>query len=72
MSGDEGRNAFESGQVKQALEHIARCIGIKVSGRLVGQQDFGFIGNSAGDSDALLLPAGTFVRVDGAYALTSP
>ncbi len=38
-------------------------MGIEVSGRLVGEDDFGLGDDGAGDSGALLLTAGELIRI---------
>jgi len=46
----------------QEGQHLGTGAGVKVAGRLVGEDDLGTAGEGTGDGDALLLPAGQLCR----------
>ena len=52
-------------QLGQSRKHMVGGVHVKVSGRLVGQQDPRRIGDRAGDGHPLLLAAGQFRRTMG-------
>ncbi len=60
VGGDEGGDVFGADQAQEFCEDDVRRCDVEVAGGFVGEQDGGFVGQSAGNGDALLLPAGEF------------
>src|SRR5689334_19787710 len=52
---DHYGTAFFASEARKHLHHDAAAGGIEGGGRLVGEDDFGFAGEGAGDGNALLL-----------------
>ena len=63
MRRDQGGAAFLPYQTDKFGENQIRGRFVKITGRLVGQHQFRRIGQRAGDSNPLLLPAGQFARI---------
>ena len=57
VGGDQGGDTCVLGEVAQGFEHRLAGGRIQVAGRFVGQQQTRPVGQGAGDSDALTLPA---------------
>ena len=57
MGDDYHRHAFFGIQGAEQREHLDAGFGVERARRFVGEQQFGLVGQAAGDGDALLLAA---------------
>ena len=55
MGGDQRRQTGLAHQVHQGAKHLIRGRRVQVAGRLIGQQQFGRVGQCTAEGDALLL-----------------
>ena len=63
MRHENERHRFLPVQLGHELENMPAVFRIQIPGRLVGEEDLGFVRESPGDRDALLLAARKLIRI---------